>query len=171
MQGGRPPFLVRLFDRVLPPHEAFRRGVSLYPPYLGAGIVVTEVAPDFRRVVVELRAHVWNRNYVGTHFGGSLYSMTDPFFMLMLMRNLGPDVVVWDKAGAIRFRKPGRGTVRAVFELDQDTLDGIAARLASGVRSLDEVFHVTVTDADGGIVAELEKTVYVRRKASRTEAP
>ncbi len=170
MQGERPPFLVRLFDRLLPPHEAFRRGVSLYPPYLGAGIVVTEVSADFRRVVVELRAHAWNRNYVGTHFGGSLYSMTDPFFMLMLMRNLGPNVVVWDKAGSIRFRKPGRGTVRAVFELQQATLEAIEARLASGVRSLDEVFRVVVTDADGEVVAELEKTVYVRRKTSRSQA-
>ena len=69
----------------------------------------------------------WNRNYVGTQFGGSLYSMCDPFFMLILVEALGPRYVVWDKAATIRFRRPGRGTVHATFHIPQERIDEIRA--------------------------------------------
>ena len=84
------------------------RLVNIWPPMAGAGIRVRWGA-DLKSVDVELKLRFWNRNYVGTHYGGSLYSMTDPFYMLMLMNNLGPGYIVWDKAAAIRFRKPGKG--------------------------------------------------------------
>src|ERR1700756_4653555 len=89
------------------------------PPYLGAGVRVRLAAKDLSRVEVEMRLTPWNRNFVGTHFGGSLYSMCDPFLMLMLMARLGPEYVVWDKSAAIEFIRPGRGTVAATFELPQ----------------------------------------------------
>ena len=85
----------------------FLRLMRVYPPYLGAGVRVTRAEPDLSRVDVELRLTRWNRNYVGTHFGGSLYSMCDPFFMLMLMTRLGPGYVVWDKSASIEFLRPG----------------------------------------------------------------
>ena len=92
---------------------AMRRLFNLWPVFRGAGIRVREIGPDFRSVTVELRAKLLNRNYVGTHFGGSLFAMTDPFFMIMMMQNLGRDYIVWDKAGTVRFLKPARGTVTA----------------------------------------------------------
>ncbi|HUP30757.1 MAG TPA: DUF4442 domain-containing protein, partial [Usitatibacter sp.] len=85
-----------------------RRLLNFYPPFRGAGIRVREISPDFRTATVELRTKLFNRNYVGTHFGGSLFAMTDPFFMIMMMKNLGPDYLVWDKAGTVRFLKPAR---------------------------------------------------------------
>lgn len=80
-----------------------RFAMNLYPPFLGAGIRVRHIAGDFREVRVRMGLNRLNRNYVGTQFGGSLYAMTDPFFMLMLMENLGRDYVVWDKAANIEF--------------------------------------------------------------------
>ena len=94
-----------------------RRLFNLWPPFRAAGIRVREIAPDFRSATVELRMKLLNRNYVGTHFGGSLFAMTDPFFMILMMKNLGPDYVVWDKEGTVRFLKPARGTVTAHFKL------------------------------------------------------
>jgi len=90
----------------------FLRFINFWPPLLGAGIRVTRMDPDMKAVDVELRMHFWNRNYVGTHYGGSLYSVADAFYMLMLIHHLGSDFIVWDKSASIRFRKPGRGTVR-----------------------------------------------------------
>src|SRR5690606_34555241 len=87
--------------------------LNLWPPYLFSGVRVTGLTPDFRRARVELRQRWYNRNYVGTHFGGSLFAMTDPFWMLLAMRRLGPDYLVWDRQGTISFEKPGRGTVVA----------------------------------------------------------
>ena len=67
------------------------RLLSLYPPYLGAGVRVTRVSDDLRTFEVEMKLRFYNRNYVGTHFGGSLYSMCDPFYMLILLEALGRD--------------------------------------------------------------------------------
>lgn len=139
------------------------RLLRFYPPFLGAGIRAKHVAEDLRTIEVEMPLHFWNRNYVGTHFGGSLYSMCDPFFMLMLINNLGPDYIVWDKAATIRFKKPGKGTMRAVFKLSAERLAEIRAQ-ADANGKVEPAFTVQVTDAESNVVAEVEKLLYVRKK-------
>ncbi len=144
------------------------RWINLYPPLLGAGIRV-HMSEDLRAVDVEMKLRWWNRNYVGTHFGGSLYSMTDAFYMLMLLQNLGRDYIVWDKAATIRFRKPGRGTVRAEFRLSQQQLDDLRTQLAQQEK-IEPVFTVYVRDAHGEVIAEVEKLLYIRRKDAGSRA-
>ena len=136
--------------------------LNLYPPYLGAGVRV-RIAPDFRTFEVRMKLRWWNRNYVGTHFGGSLYTMCDPFFMLILIEHLGRDYVVWDKAATIRFRRPGRGTVRAVLHIPEERIAEIRAAADRDGR-IEPVFQVEVVDERGEVVAEVEKLLYVRRK-------
>jgi acyl-coenzyme A thioesterase PaaI-like protein len=143
-----------------------RRLLNVWPPFLFAGIRVASVAPDLRHARVELRQRWYNRNYVGTHFGGSLFAMTDPFWMIMLLHNLGRDYVVWDQAGEIRFLKPGRGTVAAEFLLDQARIDALLERAASGEKVL-EWFDVPILDGAGDTVALVRKQIYVRRKPPR----
>jgi acyl-coenzyme A thioesterase PaaI-like protein len=143
--------------------KSFMRLVNIYPPYLGAGVRVHSVAPDFRHIRVEMRLRWYNRNYVGTHFGGSIYSMVDPFYMLMLMQVLGPDYIVWDQGARIAFLKPGRGTLHADFNLTDDDLALIHTRTASGGKYLPE-FVVEIRDIEEEVVARVEKTLYVRRK-------
>jgi acyl-coenzyme A thioesterase PaaI-like protein len=140
--------------------------INLWPPFLGAGIKVRHIAPDWKQIDVRLRLGLTNRNYVGVHFGGSLYSMTDPFFMLMLMQSLGRDYVVWDKAGAIEYHKPGKGVVSACFTLHETQLHDIRQRTASGDKYLPEL-KVDIRDETGDIVATVNKTLYVRRKKGR----
>ena len=140
-----------------------RRLFNIYPPFLFAGIRVPWVSDDFRHVRVELRAHWYNRNYVGTHFGGSLFSMTDPFWMIMLLRNIGPGYVVWDKAAEIDFISPGRGTVVAEFVLEPVVVAQIQAQAASGEKVL-HWFEVEVRNSANEPVARVRKQVYVRRK-------
>ncbi|HEY3927780.1 MAG TPA: DUF4442 domain-containing protein [Candidatus Koribacter sp.] len=144
-----------------------RRFINTYPPLLGAGIKVTHLSPDFREIDVEMRLRYWNANYVGTHYGGSLYSMCDPFYMLMLIENLGPKYIVWDKAANIRFRKPGRGTVKAQFRLSAETLDEIR-RAADEQPKYEPIFSVEVKDDSGEVVAEVQKTIYVKKKPPAT---
>jgi acyl-coenzyme A thioesterase PaaI-like protein len=138
------------------------RLLTLYPPYLGAGVRV-KVSPDLRRFEVRMKLRWWNRNYLGTHFGGSLYTMCDPFFMLILLEALGRDYVVWDKAATIRFRRPGRGTVSAAFHIPQERIDEIRAEADNGGK-VEPVFRTDVVDGKGEVVAEIEKLLYVRRK-------
>jgi acyl-coenzyme A thioesterase PaaI-like protein len=140
------------------------RLLNLYPPYLGAGVRVRPSA-DLRTFEVRMKIRFWNRNYVGTAFGGSLYAMCDPFFMLILIEALGHDYVVWDKAATIRFRRPGRGTVMATFHIPQERIDEIRAAADAGGK-VEPVFTVDVVDEKGEVVADVEKLLYVRRKTS-----
>lgn len=148
--------------------STLRRGINAWPPFLFAGIRMTALSDDFRHASVELRQRWYNRNYVGTHFGGSLFAMTDPFWMLLTMRSLGRDYYVWDQAAEIRFLKPGRGTVGARFDLDDAVLDTMRRATAGGDKYL-HWFDTDVVDAEGDVVAAVRKQVYVRRKPDRRD--
>ena len=151
-----------LLRHVEMPAGILRRGMNLWPPFLGAGVRVTRVANDYREVDVALKLGLLNRNYFGTQFGGSLFAMTDPFFALMMLKNLGPGYVVWDKAGGIRYVKPGRGTVHARMRLDPRAVERARAATANGGKH-EPTFTVHVVDGEGGIVAIVEKTLHIRR--------
>jgi hypothetical protein len=141
---------------------------NLWPPLLGAGIRITRADPDWRAIDVEMRLRFWNRNYVGTHYGGSLYSMTDPFYMLMLIEVLGPHYVVWDKAANIRFRRPGRGRVTARFRLNDSEIEYIREALETQPK-IEPKFTVEVRDDSGELIAEVEKTLHIRKNAHTME--
>lgn len=144
----------------------FRRLMNLYPPYLGTGIRVTRVSEDFSEVDVEMRLHWYNRNALGTQFGGSLYAMTDPFLVLMLLRQMGPDHIVWDQGAQIDFRAPGRGTVHARFRMPREEVERLS-REAAGGEALRPEYRIDLTDDEGKVVASVLKTLYVRRKKER----
>jgi hypothetical protein len=137
--------------------------MSFWPPFFGAGIRVKHISKDFRSITVEMKKRWWNSNYVGTHFGGSLYAMTDPFYMLMLLENLGREYIVWDKSARIQFKNPGRGTVRAHFTLTEERLVEIR-RLALEQDKVEPIFLVEVLGEQGEVIAIVEKLLYVRRK-------
>ena len=143
----------------------WRQVMNLWPPFLGAGIRVKRIAPGWREIDVEMKLRRWNRNYVGTHYGGSLYSMTDPFYMLMLIENLGRDYIVWDKSASIRFRRPGTGTVNASFRLSDEQIQEIRKALETEEK-IDRTFAVEVKDELGTVVAEVQKLIHVKRKAA-----
>ena len=142
------------------------RRINFYPPYLGAAVRVTHISDDFHDVEVEMPLRFYNRNYVGTHFGGSLYSMVDPFYMLMLINILGPDYIVWDKAASIRFKKPGKGVMKAAFHLSEEQIAEIRAA-ADTLPKVEPQFLVVIKDAEDNVVAEIDKLLYVRRKDKR----
>jgi hypothetical protein len=137
------------------------RSINIWPPFFGAGIRVHWRSN--RAVDVEMKLRFWNRNYVGTHYGGSLYSMADPFYMLMLMENLGRDYIVWDKAASIRFRKPGKGRVKAEFRLSDAQLNDIREKLKLQEK-YEPIFVVEVKDEAGDVVAEVQKVLHIRRR-------
>ena len=140
--------------------------MNLWPPFLGAGITVEKIAKDFRCARVRLKHGMLNRNILGVHFGGSLFAMTDPFFMMMVSQNLGKDYIVWDQAAKIEFLKPGKGAVHASFELSQEQIDDIINAAESGNKVLKD-FVVDVKDREGDVVARITKTLYVRKKLKK----
>ena len=147
--------------------RALHRAINFWPPFLGAGIRVKHISADMKAIDVEMKLRWWNANYVGTHFGGSLFAMTDAFYMLMLMANLGPEYIVWDKAASIRYRRPGRSTVRAEFRLSDAQLEDIRENLLTFPK-YERTFAVEIKDEQGIIIAEVEKLLYVRKKEAIT---
>lgn len=146
-----------------------RWGFNLFPAYRGTGARVTYVADDFREVRVRLPLSWRTRNYVGTIFGGSFYGAVDPFYMIMLIKVLGPGYTVWDKAATIRFRRPGRTTLFARFVLEEEEIRMIR-ELADRSPSIDRVYHVDLTDAGGLVHASVEKTVYIRKDVTGADS-
>jgi acyl-coenzyme A thioesterase PaaI-like protein len=140
-----------------------RWGLNLWPPFRGAGIRVRHIAHDWSEARVELSAWRLKRNFIGTHYGGSLFSMTDPFYALMLMHRLGERYLVWDQAASIDFVSPGRGRVTARFVLGEETVERIRSEASGGQKVLPQ-FDVEVKDEDGELVARVKKTLYVRLK-------
>ncbi len=141
-----------------------RWGFNLFPAYCATGARITYVAGDFREVRIRLPLSWQTRNYVGTIFGGSMYAAVDPVYMLMLIKNLGKDYIVWDKSACITFKKPGRTALFARFRIDEHELDTIRQELTHA-RHVDRTYHVELTDDEGTVHATVEKVVYIRRKA------
>lgn len=136
---------------------------NLAPVYRGTGARITHVSGDWRDMRIRLPLNWSTRNYVGTIYGGSMYASVDPFYMVMLINNLGKGYIVWDKSATIHFRKPGTATLYARFTLDDAELDAIRVALNTE-RSIDRVYTVALTDAQGAVHVEIQKVIYIRRK-------
>lgn len=147
----------------------FRLIMNLWPPLLFAGIRIKNISADFKTARVELTLRPWNKNAVGSHFGGSLFAMTDPFYMLMLLAQLGDQYLVWDKSADIDFIKPGKGKVYADFSVNQSLIDEIIINTANGEKYLPQI-PVYIKDQQGDIVAKLNRTLYIRRKKPKGTA-
>lgn len=148
-------------------HSTFRRLMNIWPPLLGAGIHIKKIADDFTAVDVEMKLRPWNKNYHGSHYGGSLFSMTDPFFAMILIKTLGPDYTIWDKASTIRFKKPGKGKLTAHFTVAKERIDEIRAQADSQGKA-EPLFKINILDEAGNVVAEVDKTISVRRNGKKS---
>ncbi|MCF6184668.1 MAG: DUF4442 domain-containing protein [Bacteroidales bacterium] len=139
------------------------RRVSLYPPYLGAGIKLKKVNEDFTRFEVQMKLRWYNKNIYGTHFGGSLYAMSDPFFVFIILNYFGSGYIVWDKSAKIEFVKPGKGTVKVIFEIKKDELEKLKKDVDQKGKNT-YFFKTKITNADNEIVARIEKEIYIKKK-------
>jgi len=155
-----------LYSRIKIGPRLFRILMNCWPPFWGMRIHILRISLDWREVSVRMKLLLRNQNYVGSHFGGGLFSMTDPFYMLMLMNVLGGKYLVWDKAANIQFVSPGRGTVFAHLKLTDERLAEIREKTVSGEK-FEPTYRINIVDADDNIVAIVDKTIYIRRKLAK----
>ena len=148
--------------------KLLKRILNLYPPYLGAGVKVTYISEDWKELHVSMSLHWFNRNAVGTHFGGSLYSMIDPHLMLLLMQLLGKDYLVWDKTAGIEFIKASKKKVTSKLKISNEDLKVIRQKTKNGEKYF-SYFVIEIKDEDDDLVARVKKTIYVRRKQHGSE--
>jgi hypothetical protein len=138
--------------------------INFYGPFLGAGVKLVSMSKDYRKAKVSMKLTFYNKNYMGTQFGGSLYSMVDPWYMLMLIKNLGHEYIVWDKAATIQFKKPGMGKVFADFNITEDHLNEIRENLKNQTK-MDMTFKVIIYSEENKVIAEVDKVIYIRKKS------
>lgn len=136
---------------------------NIFPAYRGSGARVVYISADYREMRIKIPLSWRTRNYVGTIYGGSMYAGIDPIYMLMLIKTLGKDYVVWDKAAAIRFKRPGKETLFADFLLTAEELREIKAVLETR-KSVDRVYNVELKDKNGKVHCQIEKTLYIAKK-------
>ncbi len=139
---------------------------NFWPPFFFTGIKIKKISKDFREIEVHLKLHWWNANYVGTQYGGSMFSMTDPFYMLMLLKNLGKSYIVWDKSASIKFIKPGKTKLKALFLINDLVLNDIKDDVEKNGKTT-KIFQVPITDLNGELVALVEKNLYIRKKENK----
>ncbi|MGF1741568.1 DUF4442 domain-containing protein [Vibrio profundum] len=142
--------------------------LNIWPPFWGSGIKIVSISQDFRQVRMKLKLRWWNKNANRTQYGGSIFSLTDPVYALMLMGILGEEYFVWDKEASINFIKPGSTDLYADFCITDEQLRAIHAHTGEGEKCFPE-FVVRVVDTNHEIVSEVQRTLYVRKKPKYRE--
>lgn len=143
--------------------------MRFWPPFWGAGIRVLSFNKDITCLVVKMKMRFWNKNYVGTHFGGSLYSMTDPFYMLMLLHALGKNYIVWDKSASIRYKIPARGSVFATFQLTKEQLELFTQELEHH-NKIEPEFVIEIKNSSDEVIAVVKKVIHIAKKQQKKPA-
>ncbi|MGV1029386.1 MAG: DUF4442 domain-containing protein, partial [Dermatophilaceae bacterium] len=160
-----PTFRIPEWSELLDSPQRLRRVMNLWPPFVFAGIRVVDIAPDWSSAKVRLKLNLMTRNYVGTQFGGSMFSMTDPFWMILFIHRLGPDYVVWDQRAEIEFRRPGKTHLETEFVVDPVVVQQLRKAADQGEKVL-RWFENDIVDKSGDVVARVRRQLYVRRRPS-----
>lgn len=154
----------RFFKKFMREDQLFKFGFNISPMYRRSTGRIREVSRDLFRVKVDIPISYKNRNYVGAIFGGSMFAATDPIYMIQLMHILGTDYVVWDKAATIRYKRPAKEKIQAIFEFSEEEIHNIRTKVAVE-REIDIIKKLQLTNSKGDVFARLEKTVYIASKA------
>lgn len=137
---------------------------NIFPAFRGTGGRVTFISSDWMEVHLKIPLNWRTRNYVGTIYGGSIYGAVDPMYMLMLIKVLGSEYVVWDKSATVKFIRPGRQTLYARFKLGWGEIEYIKHMLEEE-GSIDRIYPVELTNADGQVHARITKTIYISKRS------
>ncbi|MGB3414376.1 MAG: DUF4442 domain-containing protein [Microbacteriaceae bacterium] len=149
--------------------KTLRRGMRFWPPFWGAGISVRELDDDFTKITVRLKRKMLNRNMFGTQFGGSIFMMTDPFYAIMISKQLGSGYRVWDQSAEIDFVKNGTTDLYATFEVSPELIAEFRKKAEKGKKVL-HWFESDIIDTKGEVIAHIRKQLYIREKQKKSEA-
>ena len=153
--------LLNKFQKFISPNQ-FRHFMNWWPPFKAMAVTVDEISANFQLIKISMDLKWYNRNYVGTQFGGGLYAMVDPFYMLMLLKNLGKQFSVWDKSAEIFFKRQGRGKVFAHFKIEQNLIDHLKSSLAIGEKR-DLELVVDIFDDNGEVICVVHKVIFLKK--------
>lgn len=140
-----------------------RLAYNFFPVYRRTGARLTYIDDTWKEIRISIPLRLWTRNIIGTISGISMFGGVDPIYMVMLIKILGDDFVVWDKEATIRFKRPGRSRLSARFILDDSEIETIRTALET-VQAIDRTYRIDLVDQEGMICATVEKTIHIARK-------
>jgi acyl-coenzyme A thioesterase PaaI-like protein len=143
--------------------KTFRWQMILFPSYASSGVRITFISDDWQEVHLKLPLNFWTRNYVGTIFGGSMYSAIDPVYMLQLIKILGKEYVVWDKSSTIQFKRPGTQTLYVRFLISEELIQEVKNKVLQH-QETELTLPVQYVDKEGKVYVEITKTLYIANK-------
>ena len=155
--------ITRIGKKFISESKLFKIGFNLSPMYRRSTGRITEVSNDLLKVKIKIPLSYKNRNYVGTIYGGSLYSATDPIYMVQLINILGKDYVVWDKSAEIKYKRPAKKVAFAIFEFTKQEIENIKERVVKE-KEFDLVKELTITGPNDEVYCELSKVLYIADK-------
>lgn len=136
---------------------------NISPMYRRTGGRLITVSDDLKFVTIKIPLNYKTRNYVGSIYGGHMYSCVDGIYMVQLINILGNKYVVWDKSAKIRFRKPAKRTLFADFQIEDELIEQIRKTI-NQYQEKDFTLRVNLKDAEGIVYAEIEKVIYIADK-------
>ena len=143
--------------------KLFKTAFNLSPMYRRSTGRLTYVSEDLLKIKIKIPLSYKNSNYVGTIFGGSLYSATDPIYMVQLINILGNDYVVWDKSSEIKYKRPAKKIAFATFEFTKQEIENIKERVRTE-NEFDLVKDLVITGPNNEVYCELQKVLYIADK-------
>ena len=152
--------ILKLYRHLLNYPHLNRFLTNLYPALFFTGIRITHIAPDWKTINVRMGG-LLSMTPMGAQFGGALFTMCDPWFMMILVRHFGREFKIWDKAATIHFIRRGRGTVYATFTITDEQLAFIYEKVIAESK-IDIILTNQILDRENEIVAEVEKTISIR---------
>jgi hypothetical protein len=142
----------------------FKHGFNISPMYRRSVARIIYVSENLQEVVIKIPLNYKNRNYVGSIYGGSMLSATDPIYMTQLMNILGNDFVVWDKATTVRYKRPAREQVFAKFIFSDEEIIQIKNEIILK-NEIDLIKKVNIVNKSDEVFAEVTKTIYISQKS------
>ena len=144
-------------------HLLFKFFFNISPMYRRSTGRVVAVNPGFWTVDIKIPLSYKNRNYAVTIFGGSLFSATDPIYMVQLIQIIGTDYIVWDKASKVKFKRPANAEAFANFQFEKSEVEQLK-KCVTEENEVDLIKMVEIRNAEGKVFCEIEKTIYVTSK-------
>ncbi|MDB5021430.1 MAG: hypothetical protein JWQ28_2557 [Pedobacter sp.] len=144
--------------------KMLRWGLCLYPPFLFQRISIRKFHKDFFGVDVKIAKSLFNNNYNGSIFGGTIYCATDPVYALLfdqVLQRKGFKVRVWLKSASIQYLKPGRSNLYFTVLLTDEMLEE-AIHALNTVGKFVKAYPIEILNKEGELCATVMNEVYVR---------
>ena len=151
--------------------KTLKWGLCLYPPLFFQRIWVQKFHEGFRGVDVKINKSLFNKNYNGSIFGGTIYAATDPFYALLfdqLLQRHGFKIRVWLKSASIRYVKPGRSALFFTIIVSDHMLNEAIEALNTNGKFV-KAYPMEIKNAAGEICATVMNEIYIRNLRSNEQ--